>query len=269
MLRSNVLSMSRLLAVAFLAAVLLPAPAMAQDDPPRTSYAGAPDGEAAAFVGEWSAFRPGGERTTLLRCSSPVTLSVTEGGLQYQIPAGALLTYALSAEDGRTRWAHAGPDSQVVVWVGPDTFNMHPLTASGEPDWLDTLVHHRCPPLPRQSHAGAPDGMAAPFAGDWALYFPSPTGSTPDELLASCDVPVRIDATSDTTIHHDDPEAQPVDVRLEVHDGHTDWIMPDTPYPWEVVWIDENRFHAHLISFDGTTDWRSPMIYARCAARTK
>ncbi len=230
---------------------------------PQTSHPGAVDGDPARFAGEWSAFRPGGEDETLIICSAPLILSdLGDGRLSYRLLYGRRADYTVTAADGRTLWSDPLDGDQVAVWIDADEFHLHPVSPSGKPDWAAPLVHHRCPVLARESHAGAQDGMAAPFAGEWAISVPSPTGDPPDQTLLGCENPIRLSVAADAVVRLDD--TPPTDVPLTVHDGHTDWIVPDAPAPWEVVWVDADRFHVFMIGLDSTTDWRSPLIYRRC-----
>ncbi len=240
-------------------------PALSQDVIPQSSYAGAPDGQVEAFAGEWSAFRPGGEDRTLVVCGAPVTLTPASAGeLEYKLYSGLPLDFEITSEDGRTIWTNPDEGNQVSVWVSKNQFHLHSLTENGVPNWSDIMVYYRCPDNPQQSYDGAIDGDAEPFIGTWSLAYRHHTGNHPHEILASCDVPIRIEGLEQNYILHDDPEGTSGNVTLSVHEGHTDWQFDHIDYPWEVVWITPNRFHAYLIGVFGDTNWRLPFIYERC-----
>lgn len=254
-----------ILRCAVLCTIAAGSPALSQQAVPHTSYAGAPDGQVKAFAGEWSAFRPGGEDRTLVTCGTPVTLTPSAGGnLEYELFEGTPLDFAMEAGSGVTLWDNPEQGERVSIWVDKNQFHLHTVTEAGEPDWSDTMVYYRCPDNPRQSYDGAIDGDAGPFIGTWSLAYRHHTGNHPHEVLASCDTPIRIDGLEQNYILHDDPEGTSGNVTLSVHDGHTDWRFDHLDYPWEVVWITPNRFHAYLIGVFGDTNWRLPFIYERC-----
>lgn len=245
------------------AVILILATAISAAQAPEQSYAGATDGVAAPFVGEWAAFRPSGEANTIITCAAPIAITALgDTRVDYGTFSSTGTPFDLAAAEGRTTWTGSG-ESAIAIWIEPDEFHMVPVVR-GEPDWPEVLVYHRCPVMPRESYAGAPNGLAAPFAGRWSLAMPSTTGNTPDELLAGCDGPVIIAADDETALTFTNPEGDASTAHISPHDGHSDWAIADGPDPWEVVWIGPDRFHAHILGIDGATDWRQPFILTRC-----
>jgi hypothetical protein len=252
--------MKRTIVAAGLLALLIGA-AAAQS--PQRSHAGAPDGKAAPFEGEWAAFRPGGEDDTLIICPAPIAIhAIDDARVEYGTLSATPTPFDLAATDGRTTWTGPG-EAAIAIWIEPDEFHMVPL-ADGEPVWGEVLVYHRCPVLPRESYAGAPDGLAAPFEGHWSMESPSTTANRPNDVLASCDAPATIRPAGEKAILFVNPEGEESTIGVSIHDGHTDWALSDTPYPWDIVWVDPDRFHGHMIGIDLTTEWRQAFVFIRC-----
>ncbi|SFZ82729.1 hypothetical protein SAMN02983003_1243 [Devosia enhydra] len=116
--------------------------------------------------------------------------------------------------------------------------------------------------FPRQGYEGAPNGLAAPFAGQWGMKFPEPEGTIVSAIIVSCDDPIRIEAVDDTHISYGSPGREPALFEVFAFEGRTTWAPP-TAETYIAVWLDPDSFHLHRTEM-GRADWADPRLYFRC-----
>jgi len=120
--------------------------------------------------------------------------------------------------------------------------------------------------FPRAGYEGAPNGLAAPFAGDWSLGFPEPEGTIVSATTIDCLDPVRIVATGEGTIDFKTPGMPtPVPFELGVFEGRTTWLPADNSQTVVAVWLTHDSFHFYITNM-GRVDWANPRLLKRCDA---
>ena len=120
--------------------------------------------------------------------------------------------------------------------------------------------------FPRQGYQGAPNGMAAPFVGNWSLGYPEPEGTIVAETIIGCDDPVRIEAVGETVLGFKTP-AMPMtaDYELSEFEGRTTWFPADASPTVIAVWLTPDSFHFYVTNM-GKADWENPQLLRRCPA---
>jgi hypothetical protein len=110
------------------------------------------------------------------------------------------------------------------------------------------------------------NGQAAPFAGSWAVTLPTMEVSEPDMVLASCRLPVRIEAASDTHVFYLAPEEVEADAAMELipRDDGTFWSPIAGGPSYFAFWIDADNFYLYDEVPEVDADWGRPYIYKRC-----
>ena len=120
--------------------------------------------------------------------------------------------------------------------------------------------------FPRRSYEGAPNGLAAPFAGSWSLGFPQPEGTIVAETIIGCDDPVRIDAVAETALSFRTPAMDaPLASELSEFEGRTTWFPAENSQTVIAVWRTPDRFHFYVTNM-GKADWENPQLLRRCPA---
>lgn len=255
----------RPIAAAALVLAAIVAPALGQADLPTHSYAGAHDGEAAPFDGNWSIMRPDGDPTAATdSCAMPAEISANgSAAIRYRSSTGATFDFALSAEYGVTSWA--GELERIAVWRDDDSFMLYPRLAEGGPDLDAPQLYERCPVWPRQSYAGAEPGALEPFLGRWQEAVPPARGAEPLEVVGDCDDPTTFEAAGANALRRivaGEPERS---MRVQARGEETIVPNPIAGFaPSIVVWVSPDRWHFHGLHLWGNTDWTTPVIYIRC-----
>jgi hypothetical protein len=120
--------------------------------------------------------------------------------------------------------------------------------------------------FPRSGYEGAPNGLAAPFAGNWSLGFPEPEGTILSTTTVDCSGPVRIERAGDASITFKTPGMPaPAPYALGEFEGRTTWFPADNSQSVVTVWLTEDSFHFYATNV-GKVDWASPSLFKRCAA---
>ncbi len=120
--------------------------------------------------------------------------------------------------------------------------------------------------FPRAGYEGAPNGLAAPFVGEWSLGFPEPEGTIVSTTTIDCADPVRIAETGESTITFKTPGMSvPVPFELGEFEGRTTWLPADNSQTVVTVWLTEDSFHFYVTNM-GKVDWTNPSLLKRCDA---
>jgi hypothetical protein len=118
--------------------------------------------------------------------------------------------------------------------------------------------------FPRAGYEGAPNGLAAPFAGNWSLGFPEPEGTIVSTTTIDCVEPVRIERTGNASIAFKTPGMPtPVPFELDEFEGRTTWFPADNSQTVVTVWLTDDSFHFYTTSM-GRVDWTNPSLMKRC-----
>lgn len=118
--------------------------------------------------------------------------------------------------------------------------------------------------FPRQGYEGAPNGLAAPFAGQWGMKFPEPEGTIVSATIVACKNPIDITSIDETHIAYASPGREPFPFEVFAFEGRTTWYT-DTAETYIAVWLDPDRFHLHTTEM-GRANWADPRLYFRCDA---
>jgi hypothetical protein len=120
--------------------------------------------------------------------------------------------------------------------------------------------------FPRAGYEGAPNGLAAPFTGNWSMGFPEAEGTIVSTTTIDCSDPVRIAATGESTIDFRTPAMPtPVPFELGAFEGRTTWLPADNSQTVVAVWLTQDSFHFYITSM-GRVDWANPRLLKRCDA---
>lgn len=120
--------------------------------------------------------------------------------------------------------------------------------------------------FPRAGYEGAPNGLAAPFAGNWSLGFPEPEGTIISTTTIDCSDPVRIEGAGDASITFKTPGMPaPAPYELGEFEGRTTWFPADNSQSVVAVWLTEDSFHFYATNM-GKVDWSNPSLMKRCNA---
>ena len=118
--------------------------------------------------------------------------------------------------------------------------------------------------FPRQGYEGAPNGLAAPFAGQWGMKFPEPEGTIVSATIVACENPIEITALDETHIAYASPGREPFPFEVLAFEDRTTWYT-DTAETYIAVWLDPDNFHLHTTQM-GRANWTDPRLYFRCDA---
>ncbi len=120
--------------------------------------------------------------------------------------------------------------------------------------------------FPRAGYEGAPNGLAAPFAGNWSLGFPEPEGTIVATTTIDCSEPVRIAEAGDASITFKTPGMPaPAPYELGEFEGRTTWFPADNTQTVVTVWLNVDSFHFYATNM-GKVDWSNPSLLKRCPA---
>lgn len=118
---------------------------------------------------------------------------------------------------------------------------------------------------PRAGYPGAPNGGAAPFAGNWRMSYPQGVGVVVAEVLIDCDDPMVIEAVDASHIRYRSPAMEaPIVAELMAFEDRTTW-MPDAYDTAIAVWLTPDAFHLHRTEL-GKANWDDPRLLVRCPA---
>ena len=127
---------------------------------------------------------------------------------------------------------------------------------------------HALMPLPRPEPYPAFDpGSSAPFVGSWSISIPTMEVSEPDEVLASCARPVRIEAANKSHIFYLGPhETEPsVAMELQERNGGAAWMDLAGGPNFFAFWVGQDVFYLYDTVPETEADWGRPYVYLRCA----
>lgn len=113
-------------------------------------------------------------------------------------------------------------------------------------------------PLPLESHEGAQDGQAAPFAGNWSIM--KPDGDRASET-DSCALPAIISVIDASAIGYESATGAKFSFALAEKDGSTTW---SGELDRLAVWRDADAFLLYPRLEDGTPDPSGAYLYERC-----
>lgn len=123
--------------------------------------------------------------------------------------------------------------------------------------------------LPLAKPAPYPDfdpGQAAPFAGSWAIAIPTMEVGVPDQVLARCELPVRIEAADEHHIFYLGPRETEPDPAMELQkqDGGALWAPIAGGPSFFAFWVSEDVFYLYDAVPQAEADWGRPYVYSRC-----
>jgi hypothetical protein len=109
-------------------------------------------------------------------------------------------------------------------------------------------------------------GRSEPFVGSWAISIPTMDVAVPDSVLASCDLPVRIQAADDTHIFSLGPHETEADAAIELQrlDGGAMWEPIAGGPNFFAFWVSADVFYLYDEVPQVEADWGLPYVYRRC-----
>ena len=117
-------------------------------------------------------------------------------------------------------------------------------------------------PWPRESIAAVENGKAEPFVGNWSMI----VAGRPDTTYATCEMPVRIEAASETHIFYSGPKDPEPEAATELvsRNGRTVWLPIAGGPQYFAVWVHPDRFHLYDADVEDDVDWGEPYDFTRC-----
>jgi hypothetical protein len=109
-------------------------------------------------------------------------------------------------------------------------------------------------------------GHSAPFAGSWAITMPTMDVGERDEVLARCDLPVRIRPADERHIFYlglreTEPEAA---IELQATGGGAVWAPIAGGPSFFAFWVSQDIFYLYDEVPLEEVDWGRPYVYRRC-----
>ena len=110
-------------------------------------------------------------------------------------------------------------------------------------------------------------GSAAPLADAWAISIPTMEVGVPDTVLATCDLPVRIQAADETHIFYLGPTETEADAAMELQrrDGGAIWEPIAGGPSYFAFWVSRDVFYLYDQVPEAEADWGLPYVYRRCS----
>jgi hypothetical protein len=109
-------------------------------------------------------------------------------------------------------------------------------------------------------------GRSEPFVGSWAISIPTMDVGVPDSILATCELPVRIQAANDTHIFSVGPDETEADAAIELQrlDGGAMWEPIAGGPSFFAFWVSADVFYLYDEVPEVEADWGLPYVYRRC-----
>ena len=109
-------------------------------------------------------------------------------------------------------------------------------------------------------------GSAAPYAGAWAISIPTMEVGIPDQVLAACELPVRIEPADATHIFYLGPRETEADaaMQLRAQDGGAMWEPIAGGPSFFAFWVNQDLFYLYDEIPEADSDWGMPHVYRRC-----
>ena len=113
-------------------------------------------------------------------------------------------------------------------------------------------------------------GSAAPFAGEWAISVPTMEVGVPDTVLATCELPVRLQAANETHIFYLGPRETEAEAAIELQrlNGGAMWEPIAGGPSFFAFWVTADVFYLYDQVPETDADWGLPYVYRRCSAES-
>lgn len=110
-------------------------------------------------------------------------------------------------------------------------------------------------------------GTSAPFADAWAISIPTMEVGVPDTVLATCELPVRIQSADENHIFYLGPRETEADAAMELQrrDGGTMWEPIAGGPSFFAFWVSQDVFYLYDQVPETEADWGLPYVYRRCS----
>jgi hypothetical protein len=122
-------------------------------------------------------------------------------------------------------------------------------------------------PLPQPDPFAEFDpGRSEPFVGAWAISIPTMDAGMPDTVLATCDLPVRIQAADESHIFYLGPRETEADAAMELRrlDNGAMWEPIAGGPSFFAFWVSRDVFYLYDEVPKVEADWGLPYVYRRC-----
>lgn len=118
--------------------------------------------------------------------------------------------------------------------------------------------------FPREGTPDIPDGVAAPFAGQWWIGYPEGEGMINGEPKVDCSAPVELAAEGEAALRYSAPNGNELVFELMAFSGRTTWL-PEQGESIIAVWINADEFFTYSVDLGtGKARWNDPSVYRRC-----
>ena len=118
--------------------------------------------------------------------------------------------------------------------------------------------------FPREGIAAIPNGVVAPFAGQWSIGYPEGDGMINGDPKVACSAPVELVADGDARLVYRSPTGAEVGFDLMEFSGRTSWL-PEQGESIIAVWTSADEFFAYSVDMGtGKARWNDPSVYRRC-----
>lgn len=127
-------------------------------------------------------------------------------------------------------------------------------------------------PLARpEPFADIDPGSSAPLAGSWAISIPTMEVGEPDSVMATCELPVRIQAADETHIFYLGPRETEADAAMELREleGGAMWEPIAGGPSFFAFWVSHDVFYLYDQVPKVEADWGMPYVYQRCPSAVR
>jgi len=120
--------------------------------------------------------------------------------------------------------------------------------------------------FPREGNPAVPNGVAAPFIGQWSVGFPDDETTIATSTLVGCDDPldIALDGPEGIALSRKTDIEPPVRLTLKAFAGRTNWLPVTTGLSSVIFWLDADSFYRYEVSATGKADWDWPFLHRRC-----